>query len=208
MIISIMLTSEANPALMRNSVHAVVMLVLHGLAGLCIVVGAFRQRETEFRVEGANAFLAVLIPMAVLVLVLPNYLDLGSRVRFTRRSNSPLFQPLVSGSTSPSYSSKPIGIRLSSCPSVKTKRAGACAAEGAGWTLASLGLLLVVALLSVVLLTKSLAPALEAGVVATGAPLAIVGVIIAGDRPDARNCRCSTGGSAQSAAGEHQSRTR
>jgi Ca2+:H+ antiporter len=73
LIISIMLTSEANPALMRDSVHAVVMLVLHGLAGLCIVVGAFRQRETEFRVEGANAFLAVLIPMAVLVLVLPNH---------------------------------------------------------------------------------------------------------------------------------------
>src|SRR3954470_7287289 len=38
------------------------------------VVGAFRQRETEFRVEGASAFLAVLLPMAVLVLVLPNYL--------------------------------------------------------------------------------------------------------------------------------------
>jgi Ca2+:H+ antiporter len=44
--------------------------------------------------------------------------------------------------------------------------------------LASLGLL-VVALLSVVLLAKSLAPALEAGVRAAGAPLAIVGVIIA-----------------------------
>jgi Ca2+:H+ antiporter len=42
--------------------------------------------------------------------------------------------------------------------------------------LASLGLLLV-ALLSVVLLAKSLAPALEAGVGAAGAPLAIVGVI-------------------------------
>jgi Ca2+:H+ antiporter len=72
LIISMMLNG-ANPALMRDSVHAVVMLVLHGLAGLCIVVGAFRQRETEFRVEGANAFLAVLMPMAVLVLVLPNY---------------------------------------------------------------------------------------------------------------------------------------
>src|SRR5262249_36730357 len=60
--------------LVRDSVHAVVMLVLHGLAGLCIVVGAFRQRETEFRVEGANAFLAVLMPMAVFVLILPNYL--------------------------------------------------------------------------------------------------------------------------------------
>jgi Ca2+:H+ antiporter len=54
--------------------HAVVMLVLHGLAGICIVVGAFRERESEFQVEGAKAFLAVLIPMATLVMVLPNYL--------------------------------------------------------------------------------------------------------------------------------------
>jgi Ca2+:H+ antiporter len=74
LIISMMLSGEPNPALLRDSVQPVVMLVLHGLAGLCIVVGAFRQRETEFRVEGANAFLAVLIPMVVLVLVLPNCL--------------------------------------------------------------------------------------------------------------------------------------
>src|SRR4051794_15628460 len=72
LIISMMLGDEPNPALLRDSVHAVVMLVLHGLAGVCIVVGAFQQRETEFRVDGANAFLAVLIPMAVLVLILPN----------------------------------------------------------------------------------------------------------------------------------------
>ena len=47
-----------------------------------------------------------------------------------------------------------------------------------GMAIVSLGLLLI-ALLSVVLLAKSLAPALEAGVVAAGAPLAIAGVIIA-----------------------------
>jgi Ca2+:H+ antiporter len=52
-------------------------------------------------------------------------------------------------------------------------------ARPSGWmALASLGLLLI-ALLSVVLLAKSLAPALEAGVQAAGAPLASVGVIIA-----------------------------
>src|SRR5690349_15305015 len=66
LIISMMLGAESNPALLRDSIHAVVMLVLHGLAGLCIVVGAFRQREAEFQVEGANALLAVLIPMSVL----------------------------------------------------------------------------------------------------------------------------------------------
>ena len=32
---------------------------------------AIKHRESEFRVEGANAFLAVLIPMATLVLVVP-----------------------------------------------------------------------------------------------------------------------------------------
>ena len=74
LIVSLMLGGEPNPTLLRDTVHAVVMLVLHGLAGLCIVVGAFRQRESEFRVEGANAFLAVLMPMAILVLVLPNHL--------------------------------------------------------------------------------------------------------------------------------------
>jgi Ca2+:H+ antiporter len=73
LITSMMLSGDPNPTLLRDSVHAVVMLVLHGLCGLCIVAGAFRRREVEFRVEGANAFLAVLIPMAVLVLVLPNF---------------------------------------------------------------------------------------------------------------------------------------
>lgn len=73
MIVALMLTGEPNPALMRDAVHAVVMLCLHGLAGFCILVGAIRHRQSEFRVEGANAFLAVLIPMAVLVLVVPNF---------------------------------------------------------------------------------------------------------------------------------------
>ncbi|MFO0006630.1 MAG: ionic transporter y4hA, partial [bacterium] len=60
LIIALMLSGDPNPALMRDSVHAAVMLVLHGLAGLCILVGAIRHRRSEFRVDGANAFLAVL----------------------------------------------------------------------------------------------------------------------------------------------------
>jgi Ca2+:H+ antiporter len=176
LIISIMLTSEANPALMRDSVHAVVMLVLHGLAGLCIVVGAFRQRETEFRVEGANAFLAVLIPMAVLVLVLPNYVI---------SAPGPFYTPLQLAFVSTACLGLYIAFlfiqtnwhRAFFLP-VGEGDAAEHARPSGPVTLASFGLLLV-ALLSVVLLTKSLAPALEAGVAATGAPLAIVGVIIA-----------------------------
>ncbi|MBV8578047.1 MAG: ionic transporter y4hA, partial [Acetobacteraceae bacterium] len=40
LIISMMLSGKPNPALLRDSVHAAIMLVLHGLAGMCIVVGA------------------------------------------------------------------------------------------------------------------------------------------------------------------------
>src|SRR5215471_16208309 len=53
MIVVLMVGGEPNPTLMRDSIHAVVMLVLHGLAGLCIVVCAIYHREPEFHVAGA-----------------------------------------------------------------------------------------------------------------------------------------------------------
>jgi Ca2+:H+ antiporter len=176
LIVSLML-SGPNPTLVRDSVHAVVMLVLHGLAGLCIVVGAFRQRETEFRVEGANAFLAILLPMAVLVLVLPNHLVSVPGPFYSPRQlyfvsaaclalyiaflfiqtnwHRAFFLPVGEDDDSAMEHVRPSG-RL---------------------VLASLALL-PIALLSVVLLAKSLAPALEAGLETAGAPPAIAGVII------------------------------
>jgi Ca2+:H+ antiporter len=176
LIISMMLGAKANPVLLRDSMHAVVMLVLHGLAGLCIVVGAFRQREAEFRVEGANALLAVLIPMSVLVLVLPNYL-----VTVPGPFYSPRQLAFVSATCLVLYIAflfiqtswhrgyfLPVGEETDAG---HERPSGRIAAASVG--------LLVVALVSVVLLAKNLAPALGAGVQAAGAPPAIVGVIIA-----------------------------
>lgn len=176
LIISIMLTGEPNAALMRDSVHAVVMLVLHGLAGLCIVVGAIRHRETEFRVEGANAFLAVLIPMAVLVLVAPNHVVsapgpyyTGLQLAFVSLACLALYLAFLFIQTSwhRDYF-LPVGAD-----------GGAGHARPSGrMALASFGLMSV-ALLSVVVLAKSLAPALQGTVEAVGAPLAVTGVIVA-----------------------------
>src|SRR5262249_47315244 len=156
--------------------HAVVMLVLHGLAGLSIVVGAFRGRETEFRIEGANALLSVLIPMTVLVLVLPNYL-----VSAPGPFYSPLQLAFVSGACLVLYLAflftQTNWDRALFLPVGENHMAEHGRPSGR-IALASFGLL-VVALLSVVLLAKSLAPAVEAGVAAAGAPIAIVGVIVA-----------------------------
>jgi len=164
LIISMMLSGKPNPALVRDSIHAVVMLVLHGLAGLCIIVGAFRQRETEFRVEGANAFLAVLLPMAVLVLVLPNYL-----ISVPGPFYSPLQLYFVSAACLGLYIAflfiQTNWHRAFFLPVGENDGAEAHT-HSSGWLFFASLVLLPIALLSVVLLAKSLAPALETGVVA------------------------------------------
>ena len=73
LIVSIMLGDHPEPTLVRDTIHAVVVLVLHGVAGLCIVVGAVRHREQVFRTQGAQAYLIVLLPMVAITLVLPNF---------------------------------------------------------------------------------------------------------------------------------------
>jgi Ca2+:H+ antiporter len=176
LIISIMLTGEPNAALMRDSVHAVVMLVLHGLAGLAIVVGALRHRQSEFQVEGAHAFLAVLIPMATLVLIVPNYVVSSPGPTYT-----PLQLTFVSVACLCLYLAflfiqtnwhrdffLPVGNAATAMHGRPTARLA----------LTSFGLM-VVALFSVVVLAKSLAPALQEGIEAAGAPLALAGVVVA-----------------------------
>src|SRR4051812_41151863 len=73
MIETILLSGKANPALARDTVFAVVMIVCNGLVGLCILAGGLRYREQGFRVTGVSAYLVVLFVMATLALILPNY---------------------------------------------------------------------------------------------------------------------------------------
>lgn len=64
---------KSDPALARDMIYAVIMIVCNGLVGLCLLVGGMRHHEQEFEVKGASAFLAVLAVLSVLTLVLPNY---------------------------------------------------------------------------------------------------------------------------------------
>jgi Ca2+:H+ antiporter len=70
---SIVLTPNSSPALARDTVFAVIMIVCNGLVGLCIMVGSLRHHEQEFQVSGASLYLNVLGALSVLTLILPNY---------------------------------------------------------------------------------------------------------------------------------------
>src|SRR5215472_19187296 len=70
---TIMLGEIEVPALARDTVFAVVMIVCNGLVGVCIFIGGLRYREQDFQLTGANLYLSVLFVMATISLVMPNY---------------------------------------------------------------------------------------------------------------------------------------
>ena len=72
LIASIMVGGESGPALARDTVFSVIMIVGNELVGLCILLGGMRYREQGFRVTGVSAYLVILIVLATLTLVLPN----------------------------------------------------------------------------------------------------------------------------------------
>jgi Ca2+:H+ antiporter len=88
LIASAMFTGGGSPALARDAMFAVVMIVLNGMVGLALLIGGLRYHEQEFNLQGANAFMAVIMPIAVLGLVLPN---------FTRSTEGPTLSPLQGG---------------------------------------------------------------------------------------------------------------
>jgi Ca2+:H+ antiporter len=70
---TLMVHNVNNPTLVRDTLFAVVMIILNGMVGLSLLVGGWRHREQIYNLQGANAYLSVIIPLAVLSLMLPNY---------------------------------------------------------------------------------------------------------------------------------------
>ena len=68
-----MLHGANNPTLARDTLFAVVMIVLNLMVGLSLLLGSWRHREQHYNLQGANSYLGVIIPLVVLSLVLPNF---------------------------------------------------------------------------------------------------------------------------------------
>ena len=52
MISAVMLTGEGKPALARDAMFGVVMIVLNGMIGLSLLLGGLRHREQEYNLQG------------------------------------------------------------------------------------------------------------------------------------------------------------
>jgi Ca2+:H+ antiporter len=70
---AVMLHGANNPTLVRDTLFSVVMVILGGMAGMSLLIGGWRHKEQLYNLQGANAYLGVIIPLAVLSLTLPNF---------------------------------------------------------------------------------------------------------------------------------------
>jgi len=179
LILSMMLSGSANPALPRDTVFAAIMLILNGVVGSCLLVGGIRHGEQRFVLEGVNAALCVLAAMATLVLVLPSATSRATaphysapQLVFTAIVSTLLYATFVFVQTIrhrdyflPEGEGALAGDAHASPPTTRT-------------AVRSLGFL-VAALVSVVFLAKSLSKPLETAITAAALPRALVGIAIA-----------------------------
>jgi Ca2+:H+ antiporter len=174
-IATIMLGDKAVPTLARDTVFAVVMIVCNGLVGLCILAGGLRYREQEFQVAGTKLYLAVLLVLATISLVLPNY---------TLTTPGPIYSALQLGFVSVVtlllyilflYTQTMLH-RDYFIVGDDDDEADSHAHRG---SLAISVALLVGSLVAVVLLAKSFSVVVDIGGAAIGAPPAFTGIVVA-----------------------------
>lgn len=178
MISAVMLTGEGKPAVARDTMFSVVMALLGGMTGIALLLGSLKHHEQTYNLQGANAYLALIIPLAVLGLVLPN---------FTTTTSGPTLSPFQSIFTS-LMSVSIYGVFLA----VQTSRHreyfisphadhedehlhGEYKVQSTSYH----ALFLVLYILPLIILAKQLAVPLEYGTRVLGAPEALSGFLVA-----------------------------
>ena len=183
-------------SLARDTVFAAVMITCNGILGLSLVVGSLRHHVQEFRVRASNSALTVMIALVTLSLVLPTFTTSAPGPQFSPAQlafagvvslvmygvfvfvqtvrHRDYFLPVSSGTPSVQRH-RDVDDALTAVDEDDEEHAAAPSSKVA---LLSLGLLFV-CLVSVVGLAKTVSPKLESAVESAGAPVAVVGVVIA-----------------------------
>jgi Ca2+:H+ antiporter len=176
LIATIMLGEKPVPTLARDTVFAVVMIVCNALVGVCILTGGLRYREQDVQVTGSNLYLSVLIVLATMTLIMPNY---------TLTTPGPVYSAVqlgfVSVVTLILYGVFLYTQTIRHRDYFINESAGAAddGTHGSNRTFLLSILLLLVSLLAVVLLAKKFSLVVDAGAALIGAPPAFAGILVA-----------------------------
>lgn len=73
LIIAVMLEGATDPTLARDTMFSVIMIMMNGMVGLCLLSGGLVHVQQEYNLEGARAYLGVLVPLSTMALILPRF---------------------------------------------------------------------------------------------------------------------------------------
>lgn len=175
MIAAVMLTGPQVSTLARDTMFAVIMIVFNGMAGLTLLIGGLRYHEQTYNLQGANAFMAVIAPLAVLGLVLPNFTESPGPTLSTLHE---VFLIVMSLSLYGVF----LAIQTLRHRHYFTEPDEAAEVPAAAHDLrpaAYHGTLLVLYIVPIILLAKKIAVPIDHAVRVFGAPAALVGLLVA-----------------------------
>lgn len=183
LIAAVMLGTKGVPTLGRDTMFAVLMIVLNGVVGLGLLLGGLRYHQQSYNLQGANAYLSVIIPMSVIALVLPNFTLSSSTgtLSIIQASFFSLFTVGLYGLFLWLQTGRHQGFFAPAACTEADEETGLPLPHGdapSGSTLTHIALL-IANILPIIILSKSLAKLLDYGIAALGAPAALGGVIIA-----------------------------
>lgn len=181
LISALMLSGDSNPELARDTMMAVMMIVLNGVVGMVLVVGGFFHREQAFNLQGARAFLAVLVTLATMSLILPKFTESTPDPSLSR-VQSELFALITVALYLTFLAIQTMRHRAYFMQPGETEHQHHERGHHSQYASRSIGfhaILLVVTLLPAVLLSKKLAILVEYGIDGWGLPAALGGIVIA-----------------------------
>ena len=209
LIVSLMLTGgAATVALARDTVFAAIMIILNGMVGVCLLLGATRHGEQSFGLYGVNATLAALAAISVITLVLPNATTTASGPSYS--TSQLAFVAVVSLALYGVF----VLVQTVSHRDYFLPQRGSVLAETEHAPRPSIGatafsaVLLIVCLGAVILLAKAIAPVIEAGVDSSPGAQGRRWGHRCSDRAVAREPRRPDGRACQPASDQPQSRAR
>ncbi|KQN61801.1 sodium-potassium/proton antiporter ChaA [Erwinia sp. E602] len=78
LISALMATGDAAPALMRDTLYSIIMIVTGGLVGFALLLGGRKFATQYVNLAGVKQYLIAIFPLAMIVLVLPDALPGGN----------------------------------------------------------------------------------------------------------------------------------
>lgn len=183
LIAAAMLTGDANPTLARDTMLAVLMIVLNGLIGGALLIGGLVHREQDYNLPGARAFISVLVPLAVFSLILPDFTVSTAEPTFTpgQAFFFALLTVLLYGVFLCIQTGRHKGHFLEKKAGDDNEYGDAEHGESGrhSGSVPYHAIFLILTLLPIVLLSKRMAVLVDFGIFEVGAPAALGGVVIA-----------------------------